>query len=1044
MSTTFRKYLLALSIIFISLTGFSQSSQEPFGKNRVQLKNFEWKFIATSNFEVYYYGHSTDLAIKVATYAEEDFSRIMEVTGYTPTEKVKIILYNSVFDRQQSNIGLADQEIMIGGQTVLVKAKIEIAFKGTQIQLMKDISNGIASTIINTVMYGGGVKDVVKSSYLMNLPEWYINGAAAYIAEDWSQEMDNAMRDKILSHKIKNPTLYTGEEAKLIGQSIWNFIDKEYGNENISNIISLTRAFRNERKSIESNLGISFDEFIDKWKIYYKNINLPISDAYKPIPDSAKLVRGKKNTKLYSLSMNKKGTYLTYVQNYKGKFKLKLLNTKTGKKKTLAKGGYKRTDHPADLMLPLSAWQSDSMVSAILRKKNKLYLKNFDLKSHKKFTRTFNDYRQIYSIAYSNDGKQLVMSADKTGQTDIFSYNLPANSLAQITNDAFDDCEPVFTLDNNIIFSSNRQNDTLSKNKELPLYTDNYNLFQYSSSNKTTLKRLTTENNNHYPLVAEDNSVYFLSDEKGILALSQLSSDRNSIVQISNHQNDITAYGFSTKSPSLCFISLNKGKETLYLKKGIWNTPVLKMPATARKNLILSYKVSPGNLNGKGQDSINFNFNSNEEADFDNLIFESDTKKDTTKTPIKNNSYMPVLSGLRYSGPLKYTNPFSADKVVSTLAVDPIRGLGALLEGGMSDLLGNHRIDAGGFIAFDFRSSKLFCEYRYVKRRVDFKVLYNRSTLNPSNNYAAHRYSLNTFGLTASYPFSVYHRISVSPFITHTSFRENYADVIGYQYLANKDSTASYEAIRAEYVYDNTLVTGINMLKGTRFKASIEVYGSNQLKSKNFGLLFVDFRKYIPIHKEIVFATRISYGQYFGNAPKNFLIGGMDNWLLSNRDFYSNANAATQNPLTIDPGVDNSDILFVRYVTSLRGFKYNSQFGPKYLLFNGELRIPVVQYFYNGTIGSNFLRNLQLIGFTDIGAAYSGEIWNQNKVNIKTINVSPFSATVKSYLNPFLVGFGGGFRTMFLGYYIKADLGWGIQNGITSKPQLYLTFGYDF
>jgi Tol biopolymer transport system component len=1043
MFTSFRKYLLILFAVLFCLPVFSQSSQEPFGKNRIQYKNFEWKFITTSNFEIYYYGNSTDLAVKTATYAEDDFQRICELIGYTPSEKVKIILYNSVTDKQQSNIGLADQEIMIGGQTVLVKAKIEVAFKGSQIQLMKDISYGISYTIINTVMYGGNLKDVVKSSYLMNLPDWFINGAAAYISEDWSQEMDNFMRDRIIHHKIKNPTSYTGEEAKFIGQSIWNYIGKEYGDNNLSSIISLTRAFRNERESIESNLGVDFHEFIKKWESYYKNMNLPIAGNYGSFSDSSKLFTSKKNTKIYSLSMNKAGTHIAYVQNYNGKYKVKLHNTLTGKRKTIAKGGYKRTDQSVDYMLPVTAWQSDFSLSVILKKRDNLFLRNYNLKNKKRAKRAFDDYRQIYSFSYSQDGNQMVMSADKTGQTDIFHYNLAANSSSQITNDASDDIEPVFNSDNSIIFSSNRHNDTLSKNKDLPLYTDSYNLFSYSPSNKTILKKLTTSGNNFLPQIAPDKSLYFLSDEKGIVNISKLNSDYSSSTQVTNQPVDISNYVFPSDMSSLCFISLRKGKESIYLKKGPWNNSNYNStPATERKGLVQSYNQTN---TGSSSDSVNFNFNSNEETDFDKLVFESETKKDTT-TILKNTApYMPAVNTLRYTGPKKYQNPFSADKVISTLMVDPIRGLGALLEGGMSDLLGNHRIDAGGFIAFDFRSSKLFCEYRYIKKRVDFKVRYSRQTLNPSNNFASHRYILNTFGVTASYPFSVYHRISVTPFFTSTTFRENYnSSIPGFNYLARKDEIGTYEAIRGEYVYDNTLVTGINMLKGTRLKLSAEYYASNQNRKKDFGLLFLDFRKYIPIHKELVFATRISCGQYFGNSPKNFLIGGMDNWLLSNRDFYSNANAATQNPLTIDPGVNNSDILFVRYVTSLRGFKYNSQFGPKYLLFNGELRLPVVQYFYRGTIGSNFLRNLQLIGFTDIGTAYSGKITSQSDKNVKTVSVYPFSATVTNYLNPFLIGFGGGIRTMFLGYYIKSDLGWGLQNGLLSKPQLYLTFGYDF
>ncbi|HVD97528.1 MAG TPA: hypothetical protein VNB90_04930 [Cytophagaceae bacterium] len=1037
--STLRNYILAVLAVLFCLPVFSQSSQEPFGKNRVQYKDFKWRYITTANFEVYYYGTAIELAIKAGSYAEEDFQRIVDITGYTPAEKIQIILYNSVADKQQSNIGLADQEIMIGGQTVLVKAKIEIAFKGTQIQLMKDVSYGVSYTIMNTIMYGGNVKDVVKSSYLMNLPDWFLSGAAAYISEDWSQEMDNFMRDRVLNGKIKNPTSYSGEEARFIGQSIWNFIGKEYGENNVSNIIGLTRAFRNERLSIESNLGISFYDFLKNWEDYYKKMDLPLSSSYSISPDSTILVSPRRNAKIYSLSMNKEGTYASYVQNYKGRFKLYLVDLKTGKKKKLAKGGYRRVDQAIDYALPISAWQNEFVISAVLRKRENMLMKTFDLKNHKTYKKKLTLFNQIYSMAYSPDGSTLAMSADKDGQTDIFLYSGKTNSTTPLTNDPCDDIDPLYTPSGNLIFSSTRQNDTLAMCKGLPKYSDNYNLFLYNPANKTTFKRLTNNRNNNYlPKGPDEHNLYFLSDEKGIVNIYRLNDDR-SITQVTNLSNDITSFEYSKQNPSVLYTSLFKGRDRIYFRKNNWNANSYNTPVTQRKSLVHSYSANDIISNPPAKDTINFNFNSNEESEFNELVFQSQIKKDTTaQANQENKAYMPALDALKYMGPRKYNNPFSADKIITTLMVDPLRGLGALLEGGMSDLLGNHRIDGGGFIGFDFKSSKLFGEYRYVKKRVDFKIRYDRQTVSPYNDYASQRYVLNIISGTASYPLSVNQRISVTPSFLTTTYRET----TSYQTIAAKDVIASYESARAEYVYDNTLVTGINMLKGTRFKISAEYYKSNQNVKKDFGLMFMDFRKYIPIHKELTLATRVSYGHYFGNSPKSFLIGGMDNWLLSNHEFYSNQNAATNNPYTIDPGVNNSDILFMRYVTSLRGFKYNTQFGPKYLLFNAELRLPVVQYFYNGTIGSNFLRNLQLIGFTDIGNAYSGKLTNIQ--DNQTIPGYPFSATVTNYRSPFLIGYGAGVRTMFLGYYVKADLGWGLQNNIVSKPLLYITFGYDF
>ena len=97
-------------------------------------------------------------------------------------------------------------------------------------------------------------------------------------------------------------------------------------------------------------------------------------------------------------------------------------------------------------------------------------------------------------------------------------------------------------------------------------------------------------------------------------------------------------------------------------------------------------------------------------------------------------------------------------------------------------------------------------------------------------------------------------------------------------------------------------------------------------------------------------------------------------------------------------------------------------------------------------ISSNVLKNLQLVAFTDIGSAWSGlnPFNSANNINTQVITGSNFTATVKNYTPPFLVGYGGGLRTLFLGYYVKFDVGWGILDYKVQSPKYYLTFGYDF
>ena len=211
-------------------------------------------------------------------------------------------------------------------------------------------------------------------------------------------------------------------------------------------------------------------------------------------------------------------------------------------------------------------------------------------------------------------------------------------------------------------------------------------------------------------------------------------------------------------------------------------------------------------------------------------------------------------------------------------------------------------------------------------------------------------------------------------------------------------------------------------------------------KEQSFSNLKLDFRHYQKIHREIVFATKAFYGSFFGNSPKQYLLGGMDNWIGKKSNTESNS------PLQTSSERVNSDLLFVEYATNLRGFDYATLFGNNVLMLNAELRIPLIRYLAGGPITSNFFRNLQFTGFFDIGSAWSGvSPFNQdNRISNQTIKEGTFTIDLRNYKNPWLYSYGIGFRTMLLGYYTKLDVAWPVEDYVVQNTRFQLTLGYDF
>ena len=125
-------------LVCITWQANAQFQQPKFGKNRIQYRLFEWRYISTPNFDIYYYEGGYDLAALAAKLAEEDLGRVTELVGFSPFNKIKLYIYQSIADLQQSNIGINQQGIEVGGQTNLVRSDIEVAFTGTKQDLKKE------------------------------------------------------------------------------------------------------------------------------------------------------------------------------------------------------------------------------------------------------------------------------------------------------------------------------------------------------------------------------------------------------------------------------------------------------------------------------------------------------------------------------------------------------------------------------------------------------------------------------------------------------------------------------------------------------------------------------------------------------------------------------------------------------------------------------------------------------------------------------------------------------------------------------------------
>jgi hypothetical protein len=424
----------------------------------------------------------------------------------------------------------------------------------------------------------------------------------------------------------------------------------------------------------------------------------------------------------------------------------------------------------------------------------------------------------------------------------------------------------------------------------------------------------------------------------------------------------------------------------------------------------------------------------------------------TDKTIPKSGRFKEVL---KIRGPVAYENIVIANDIKSEFLVDPVRKIGLKNTLVMNDLLENHSIKLGLFITPVLRNHDVFLGYNNNVRRVDWGVDIQRrsislSELDNRSLYLFRPLNINTpqttvlsidrrlyynrFSAFASYPFSQYLKAILSPNITSTSD-------IDVSDLGRKNLQSIYLGFRGELIFDNTTPLFSKVLVGTRAKIRLERSFSFKTSSENFSRMVIDARHYRRLFGSVILAARLSYSRSLGKAPKVTILGGVENSI--------NRSIEPTNGQSVGVPRDLRDILFYDFGGNLRGFNFAKLYGTSHLLTNLELRLPLAQYVSKGSLTSNFLRNLQFVGFTDVGTAWfgsKGPFNRQNSLNTEIVGggQNPFRATVTNFKNPFLVGYGLGVRTTILGYFVKADYAWGLEDKDVNPPKLYLSLGYDF
>jgi WD40 repeat protein len=1094
-------FMAALFFLFILpvRSQFYNGSQMSFGKSRIQYKEFLWTYYKFDDFDIYFYLNGMELAVSTARYTEVQIPLMEKKLQTGLEEKIQFMVYNNLTDLKQSNIGLATEErYNTGGITHIIGSKVFLYFNGEHRDFEKQIRAGIAKVLLNQAFYGTSVGSQVKNTTLFTMPEWYENGLVSYLSDEWNTDIDNRVKDGILSGRFKRLNNLTGEDALYAGHMLWKYVADKYGQQALTDVVSMTQISRSIDNGFLYVIGISYKTLVTECLDHFIAI-YQAEEEGRSTPQNTFLRKTKKGSVYSQFKFNQGKSHAAYVENEEGRYKVFIKNLATNRKFVALRGGF-RLEEKIDYTYPLVSWNpTGKLLTMIVEKKGEIYLYFYNLEERKKELVILYDYEKIIDFSYSPDGRFLVFSAVEKGQSDIYVYNIAASSDQQLTNDMYDDLHPVFAEGSgSILFSSNRPDEKLKWEEledapvSVPSKSDLYLLVR--GEEKNILRRITNTplGNEFRPMMTEKGRFTFLSDENGIS--NRYSGRFDSTISfvdttvhyryysetypVTNYSRNIMEHHVSSGSPWLTQIVFSDGKyllqpeelippqaqQTFTLDQTSFRSVLIKEAEVIKEEkqeeeIIASYGEytkrfrnvyrqegetdKPVITEPEGIDIHNYVFDQKEVAvtPQDSLAQSGDGK---TKITVSDSTGFIIPKRLNYrveysinqmAAQLDFTSlnffyqPFGGGgNVINNL------GLNGFFQVGLTDLLENHRLIGGFRMPLSLNNIEYLFSYANLTKRVDKEIVVVRQAT--ENEYYIGFYTFITrfrsyqLYYILKYPFSPVFaikgtanvRYQKSTFLSTNEFALKEPDVNEY-----------WGGLKGELIYDDTKEIGLNLMTGTRFKIFGEYTQVLEKNDKNMFVVGFDVRNYQRVHRSLIWANRIAASASFGKNNLIYYMGGVDNWLSPKYE--------------IGTPIDYTmNYAYQTTATNMRGFYQNARNGNNFVLLNSELRFPVFRYFFNRPLKSDFLTNFQLVTFGDVGMAWAGEdpYSEENSFYIRYVQDGSLWIKIREQKEPLIGGFGFGARTRLLGYFLRGDVAWGVEDRQVYKPIFYLSLSLDF
>ncbi|HET8573939.1 MAG TPA: hypothetical protein VFL76_08715 [Edaphocola sp.] len=960
----------------------------PARYNRFNDHTCRWRVLSTSAYDLYFPDGYDSLAAFASRRLPAIMRDVKKATGGALEQPPNIIIYPSLTQSYESNVGMNDAGVQAFPTITLKGNRVTLAFNGAYEQFLEELRTAWVKMVWENAFKNDPEEQAGNKKLL--IPDWYKEGSIRYFSEGWPLERENELL--ALSRELQ-PRSWNDMAAAgpaLAGQAFCYYLSERYREDAAKQVFfqlrngkSLARAARLIAKRPLPNLEAACFEFYQKrFAAYPYQCSVADSMVKDKKKEEGKMISSANSPdKKSKARVIEKGNYRTvYLQ--------------TGNKPPVRVLRYALppwlSDHGHD-PYPLIAWEDNDVLLAALPVKGRIQVRRFGAGGRER------DFNTLYGVdgltaLKAEDKGHWLLDAFRKGKSDIVRYDTRRLRYGPVTDDEADNTElSLLSIDGKemMAYRSGFPADSLwhpdTAAKRYGIY-----LEDLSGKGRSVAvnggKLLLADSDYrqwHQPALLKDNKIAVGSYRNGFIHRDTLPL------------NGISGAAKDTGQPVSPWL-----KEYRQRQRAADSLKALELKLKERDVSLLGKMLRQGSEQGSYQDH------------------EDSVRRALAYAPEKVKPYILQLYSAYFIAGINndyYINRYQPFR--THLGAFKFPEVGAMARGGFSDLFDNHRFNMGYRMPTGTEGSDFFFRYENTTREPDWHVLFFRSvqSLQPDPD----RDWKDAQGRT--YPAAA--KVKTQYYELGVHFPLTYDMSLNFQAAARGDRTVFLATDKYSLDFDDlaqwwsisTLSFAINktqalpvlfLKKGWAAKLVTDGMLALERPSTILYGAQLELGDHQPLGKGINLVTRVRAGYSGGQSHILYNFGGLDN--------------------NIVPGVDSTVIFrqdapyaFQTLVTPFRGYRQNSLYGNRYGLLSLDLYAPLFQKLVPLQTSFTALDELQLGLFTDMATAAG-----PGAVNARAVKDTKAS-------------FGLSARTLLAGYPVRFDLAW--PGSLDKKPVWYLS-----